>query len=200
MSMDLLLTKEGKAAWIQFFNEHAAEGEGLQGNLAAAWSKAEGYAARFALVIHLVREACGAAAPNSGVDATDVAAGAELARWFVAEANRVYVVMGESPEARVRRLLADWIRTHGGRVTARDVARGPRAYRADEKAAEEALDALAGAGWGAWEVAPASEKGGRPTRRFVLRAEPAAPSTSAPPPPPPPPPPERPPGRDRGTL
>ncbi len=180
LPVDLPLTKEGKAAWIQFFNEHAAEGEGLHGSLAAAWSKAEGYAARFALVIHVVREACGEAAPNSGVDARDVAAGADLSRWFLAETERVYAVLGESPEARVRRILTDWIRARGGRVTARDLARGPRAYRGNETTAEQALDGLVNAGWGTWEEAPPSEKGGRPTRRFVLRAEPAATSTSPP--------------------
>lgn len=204
--VDLVLTKEGKAAWIQFFNEHAAEGEGLHGRLAAAWSKAEGYAARFALVIHVVREACGEATPNSGVDARDVAAGAELSRWFLAETERVYAVLGESPEARARRILSDWIRARGGRVTARDLARGPREYRGKEAVAEQALDGLVNAGWGTWDVAPPSEKGGRPTRRFVLRAEPATPSTSAPPPlpatsevPPVPPPPAAEPGRERGT-
>ncbi|MCC7137604.1 MAG: DUF3987 domain-containing protein [Planctomycetes bacterium] len=202
LPIDLPLTKEGKAAWIQFFNEHAAEGEGLDGRLAAAWSKAEGYAARFALVIHLVREAHGEAAPSSGVDAGDVAAGAELSRWFLAETERVYAVLGESPDVRAKRILTDWIRAHGGRVTARDLARGPRAFRGNEAAAEQALDGLVNAGWGTWEEAAPSEKGGRPTRRFVLRAEPAATSTSAPPPPetpPVPPPPDAAPGRERGS-
>ena len=166
------LTPEGKAAWIRFFNKHAEDGDGLHGKLAAAWSKAEGYAARFALVLHLVREATGEAAPNSGVGPGDIAAGAALVRWFLGEADRVYAVLGESPEARGRRVLADWIRARGGKVTVRDLARGPRAYRGNEAAAEQALDGLVKAGWGTWEDVRPSEGGGRPTRRFVLRMEP----------------------------
>ncbi len=164
-------TPEGKAAWIEFFNQHAEDGAGLQGKLAAAWSKAEGYAARFALVTHLVREAAGEVPPHSGVDAKDIAAGAALARWFVDEAERVYAVLGESPQTRGRRVLVEWVRARGGRVTGRDLARGPRAYRGAEAEAERALQDLVAAGWGMWEDVPASKQGGRPTRRFVLRAE-----------------------------
>jgi len=49
------LTPEGKAAWIEFYNEHATEQVELTGDLSAAWSKLEGYAARLALVTHFVR-------------------------------------------------------------------------------------------------------------------------------------------------
>lgn len=166
------LTPEGKAAWIRFYNEHAEEGDGLHGKLAAAWSKGECYAARFALVLHLVREATGEAAANSGVGERDIAAGATLTRWFLGEADRVYAVLGESSDARGRRVLADWIRARGGKVTVRELARGPRTYRNKEAAAEQALQDLVAAGWGTWEEVPPSKKGGRPTRRFVLRDEP----------------------------
>ena len=53
--VDLTLTREAKAAWVRFYNEHAREQVDLSGDLAAAWSKLEGYAARFALLVHLVR-------------------------------------------------------------------------------------------------------------------------------------------------
>lgn|GEM_PF-6363501 len=52
----LPMTPKAKALFIEFYNAHNAQqqaGEG--GDLAAAWSKLEGYAARLALIIHCVR-------------------------------------------------------------------------------------------------------------------------------------------------
>ena len=172
--VDLVFTPDGKAAWIQFFNEHAREGECLDGSLAAAWSKAEGYAARFALLVSLIQQAAGNATSAGGtIDAHAVHAGVALARWFAAEAERVYAVLRESPEESERRRLSDWVRGRGGQVTARDLARGPRTFRGNNAAAEQALQDLVDSGWGAWEEVPPSKRGGRPTRRFVLRGEPA---------------------------
>src|SRR5208283_608648 len=55
--IDIPLSPGGKAAWIEFFNAHNAEQVELSGDLAAAWSKLEGYTARFALLVHLIRAA-----------------------------------------------------------------------------------------------------------------------------------------------
>ena len=49
------VSKEAKEVWVRFYNEHADEQVEMKGDLAAAWSKLEGYAARFALLIHLIR-------------------------------------------------------------------------------------------------------------------------------------------------
>jgi hypothetical protein len=49
------LSAEAKAIWIDFFNEHNAVMESTHGKLAAAYSKLEAYAARFALVLAMVR-------------------------------------------------------------------------------------------------------------------------------------------------
>ena len=48
--MTLLLSIEGKEAWVRFFTEHAAEHFRLTGALAAAWSKLRGLRRQFALV------------------------------------------------------------------------------------------------------------------------------------------------------
>ena len=87
--------------------------------------------------------------------------------WAKGEAQRVYGILGESDESRDMRKLAEWIGRHGGRVTARDLQRGPRRYRAADDA-ETALAALVAAGMGRWETAPARPTGGRPTRVFAL--------------------------------
>jgi hypothetical protein len=56
---DVSLSPQGKQAWIEFYNAHAVEQADMAGDLAAAWSKLEGYAARFALLVHLVRAESG---------------------------------------------------------------------------------------------------------------------------------------------
>jgi hypothetical protein len=189
----LTLADDGKRAWVTFFHEHATEQAELSGDLLAAWSKLEGYAARLALVLHLTRWAAAQDNPagnsvsptkSSGrpaaglpsmvdaaippVDAGSIAAGVALARWFGDEARRVYAILGESDDDRETRRLVEWIDRKGGTVTPRDLTHGVRAYRGDPDAAERALSALVKAGIGRWDADAHGPKGGRPAQRFRL--------------------------------
>jgi len=163
------LSADGKAAWVQFYNAHAEEHEALTGDLSAAWSKLEGYAARLALVIHCVRWAIDdpTLATMDEIDAESVKAGVRLSRWFGNEARRVYAILGENDEQRDRRRLVELIQRKGGSVTVRDLMRSTRMF-ADAESAEQALDELGKAGYGRWETPPIGPAGGHPTRRFVL--------------------------------
>ncbi len=165
------LSDEGKATWIAFYNEHAAEQAELTGGLSAAWSKLEGYAARLALIVHLVR--CAADDPTlanaEAVDSASVAAGIELSRWFGNEARRVYAILEASSEDREQQELIRWISDHGGSVSVRELARGLRTYRGQSKAAKAALDELVEAGKGQWRCPAPTVRGGRPAVRFHLR-------------------------------
>lgn len=163
------LADDGKAAWVRFYNEHANEQAELSGDLSAAWSKLEGYAARLALVVHLIRWAAGDATLRdpSRVDEASIAAGVVLARWFGDEARRVYAILSESDDDRETRRLVEWIERKGGTVTVRDLTRGPREYRNTERAAK-ALGELVASGVGRWEVDTHGPKGGRPADRFRL--------------------------------
>jgi hypothetical protein len=165
----LRLTPEGKKAWIKFYNDHAKEQARLTGDLSAAWSKLEGYAARLALVIHLVRCVSGDETGVSidEVDEVSIAAGVELSRWFGQEARRVYDILGESDENRDQRQLIELIRRKGGTVTGRDLMRASRLYPAADDA-EKALQELADAGLGRWEFDNHDGGPGRPARRFTL--------------------------------
>lgn len=168
--LDLPLTPEGKRVWVSFYNSHAQEQVELTGDLAASWSKLEGYAARLALVVHLARWAAGDPTlenPNL-VDEGSVNAGVELSRWFGHEARRVYAILGESPEERQHRRLVEMIQSKGGAVTVRDVQRSSRQY-ATAADAEQALNRLVRAGMGVWESPKPSRAGGRPVRRFMLK-------------------------------
>jgi len=163
------LSPGGKRAWIEFYDAHAAEYDELTGDLSAAWSKLEGYAARLALVVHFVR--WGAGDPElqdpDAVDEASVVTGVALSRWFGREARRVYGILDESDEERDRRRLLELIERKGGSVTIRGLLRSSRMF-ATASEAEMALDVLVQAGKGRWESPEPGSHGGRPTRRFVL--------------------------------
>lgn len=160
------MTPDAKAAWVGYFNSHAKEQADLTGELAAAWSKLEEYAARLALVIHFARWAAGDADPDA-VDVESMKAGIELAQWFKAEAKRVYAMLSQSDEDREQRQLVDWIRGKGGSVTVRELTRGPRDYRRTDDA-EAALQELVEAGMGEWQTDTHQGGRGRPVRIFSL--------------------------------
>jgi hypothetical protein len=168
------LSTKAKAVWVEFYGAHAEEQADLTGDLAAAWSKLEEYAARLALVVHFVRWAAGdpTLAKPDVVDATSMQAGVTLAGWFKHEARRVYAMLGESGAERDHRRLVEWIGVRkGGSVTAREVRQGCR-WLKEAGAAEAALDELVRAGRGVWQDAPSAANGGRPTRVFVLPTAP----------------------------
>jgi hypothetical protein len=163
------LGADAKAAWEVYYNAHAIEQADLIGDMAAAWSKLEEYAARLALVVHFIRWA--AADPNltdpNIVDAVSMNAGIALAKWFKHEARRVYAMLDESDRERDQRRLVDWIRHKGDKVTPREVQQGCR-WLKEPGAAETALEELVKAGRGTWRDVPTTEKGGRPARAFTL--------------------------------
>jgi hypothetical protein len=166
--VEIGLTRDAKAEWKKYYNDHAQEQTDLSGDLSAAWSKLEEYAARLALVIHYARWAADDEDLESpdAVDAASMKAGIVLAQWFKAEARRVYALLSESDEDRDQRRLIEWIERKGGSVTARDVQQGNRQYHT-APAAEAALEELVKAGCGDWEPTPPGRRG-QPTRRFVL--------------------------------
>src|SRR5262249_40155162 len=87
------LSPEAKELWVAFYNSWAAEQAAVEGEVAAALSKLEGYAARFALLHHVVTLKgldCDDALHPVGV--RSIEAGITLARWFGAEARRIYTM------------------------------------------------------------------------------------------------------------
>jgi hypothetical protein len=163
------LSGDAKTAWKAYYNAHAVEQADLTGDMAAAWSKLEEYAARLSLVVHFTRWAAGD--PNLTkpeiVDAASMNAGIVLAKWFKHEARRVYSMLDESDADREERRLVDWIGRKGGTATPREVQQGCR-WLKEPGAAEAALEELVRAGRGTWLDVPTTAKGGRPARAFVL--------------------------------
>jgi hypothetical protein len=163
------LSPEAKRIWVEYYNLHGAEQVRLQSDLAAAWSKLEGYTPRFALIIHMVRWATGDPTLKDPfvIDEVSMATGIQLAKWFKHEAWRLYAKLGETGPAQADRMLLDWIERHGGSTTVRELTHGVRSYRGNAEQAAEDLEKLVQAGrLVGTHVAP-SRKGGRP--RFEYR-------------------------------
>lgn len=165
--VDVPLSNEGHRVWIQFYDEFAERQAAAHGDIAAAFSKLEGYAARFALNHQFIRWAAIPDFPGDAIDRASMEFGVELAHWFAHEAKRIYGLLAESDEDRDQRDLLEYIQSRDAAITVRDLRRGPRQYRSQE-AAREALDGLVQAGLAVWEHPPGGKAGGRPVRRVRL--------------------------------
>lgn len=160
------LSSSGKAAWVEFYNQHAERQADATGEQAAALSKIEGAAARIALALHCVREAAGDRTVSTQIDEQDIGSGVAIARWYADEAERVYQVLRETDEDRLRRQVVELISRRGGTITANDLRRRSRHFATNEDA-ELFLDGLVKGGVGTWAEAQ-HEGAGRPTREFHL--------------------------------
>jgi hypothetical protein len=169
------LEPAAKAAYVAWHDRHGEELAELTGDRAAAWSKLTETAARLALIVHAVRVAAGNAT-SEDVDAESMDRALRLVEWHKHETRRVYSILGQTDEEAAERQsddrLAAWIERRGGTTTARDLIAACRWIGTSDEA-EAALRRLVAAGRGEWHDRPPSERGGRPTRDFVLRRQPA---------------------------
>jgi DNA polymerase I-like protein with 3'-5' exonuclease and polymerase domains len=170
MPIAVRLSPAAKALWVTFYGEWADRQAAAEGDLAAAYAKLEAYAARFALVHHVVSRVRSGAVEDP-VSTDSMAAGVTLTRWFGQEAERIYATLGESEEETNVRRLVDFIRARGGSTTARELQKSnSRKYR-DADQAKAALDELVQAGLGEWRKPAAGLKGGQPAVRFILHPD-----------------------------
>jgi DNA polymerase I-like protein with 3'-5' exonuclease and polymerase domains len=186
------LSQEGKAAWVRFYNDWAQEQAAAEGELAAAFSKLEAYAARFALIHHVIGRAARGEDDLVPVERESVEAGVVLCRWFAVEARRIYSTLSESTEERDTRRLVEFVQARGGRINARALQKSNSRKFPTADAAEVALDMLVQDGMARWVEHATTERGGRPTRFCELLPTPDTTDTTpdvrddddTPPPPP----------------
>jgi hypothetical protein len=164
----LNLSEPARKRWIAFYSawgevQHQAEGE-----QAAAFAKIEGYAARLIRWHHVVTHpACGQD-DRCPIAEASAQAGIEMARWFAAEATRIYRMLREDDEARDCRRLVEFVQHRGGRISVKELQRANGRKHPTRAEANAALEGLVQAGLGYWEERTRTPKGGRPTQTFVL--------------------------------
>jgi DNA polymerase I-like protein with 3'-5' exonuclease and polymerase domains len=165
----LKLSPEAKTAWVQFYNGWAKEQAVVEGELAAAYSKLEAYAARFTLLHHVVRRVARGEDDLAPVEKDSVEAGVILCRWFANEVRRIYSTLNESDEARDIRRLVEFIRSRGGNITTRLLQNSNSRKYPTADAAEADLNRLVEAELADWQEQTPTAKGGRGTRWLILR-------------------------------
>lgn len=108
------LTDGGRAEWQRFTEAHAAElnDEDFPDHLKGSWSKLRGYCGRLALVVHLLRGACGEDV-SAGVDEESVRRATLLVGYFKAHARRVLFAMDADRTAARARRIVRWIQREG---------------------------------------------------------------------------------------
>jgi len=159
--------------FVEFYNTNGEEMYEAEEDQRSSMSKLEGYALRFALIFHCCRypdcprEHC--------IGLEDMSAAVELTRWFVGESNRISLLLGEQAEDRDLRTLADRVErkamSHGGRITVQQLQNSnSKKYKRSEQA-ESDLEALAGGGFGAWELGDRPGQGGHRPRYYRPTAE-----------------------------
>jgi hypothetical protein len=143
-----------------FVNSNGAEQQALHGHLASQWSKLEEIPARLAIVLHCVHQV------TTGVDDAFVVGertmqeAIQLTEWFKSEVLRIKSALSESEDIREARHLIEWIRSKGGRITARDLCRNRRDIESTEQADLQLIH-LVSIGAGNWE-------GIHKSREFIL--------------------------------
>src|SRR5262249_29981711 len=164
----LTLSPDARAAWITFYDGWAAEQEAADGELAAAFSKLEAYAARFALLHHVVKHVGMGDDDLAPVERESVEAGAALCRWFAHETRRIYALLSESEEQCEARRLFDFIQARGGTIPVRNLMRSNCRRYPDAEAAEAALTALVVAGLARWVEPETTMQGGKAIKAVEL--------------------------------
>jgi hypothetical protein len=164
----LKLTRPAKETWVAFYNDWAERQAEADGDLASCLSKLEAYAARFALIHHVVSRVASGQDDSDPVELASIESGIVLAKWFADESERVYTVLAESKEQRAVRKLVDWIAARGGRVSPRDLQRSNSRRWPTHDLAEKALQELVDASLGRWTEGQIPEGGGYRPRWFEL--------------------------------
>ncbi|MGD0138515.1 MAG: DUF3987 domain-containing protein [Tepidisphaeraceae bacterium] len=164
----MIQTADALELFKTFVNGHSRETAAMYNErLRAAWSKLEGYCARFALVLQVVADTVDGRI-NCNVSASVMQNAIELTEWFKYETRRVYSILHGDQQEDEQNSLIGWIYSHGGRIKARDLVRNFRQYRSNPAAATAALQSLVDDGLGRWEYPIQNPRGGAPSPTFVL--------------------------------
>jgi len=130
----LTLSESAKSQFVGFYNANADERAGMESaTQKGVWAKLTGYAARIALVFHVVKWSNGETADFSPVDGQTMESAIRLIQWYKREALRIIETMrGEVAQIDLEATaILDIIRRNGGAITVRELQRRRSAYQAD---------------------------------------------------------------------
>jgi hypothetical protein len=175
----LAFSPDGLEAFKAWCDRLAADmnAEDFPRELVGPCSKMKGYAARFALVIHLMRVACdeaGDAKTEGEVDAEDVKRAVMLCDYFRAHYKLVACRLQQSKEDKDVETLVAWLHKKGKDVcTARDVHRANLCGITKSSDAEKLLAAAVDRGFGDWQGpgTGTSRAAGKSNKWFGLKAK-----------------------------
>jgi hypothetical protein len=162
------LTPEARPCWEAWYNRHAAETEAddFPDVLVGPWAKMVAYAARLALVVHLLRFVCKEAA-GEAVDAESLRRAFVLVDYFKSHARAVYARFRVSREDRRADKAIAWIRRNGGECQPTDLAKKNVAGVRKKSEAEALMRELVDRGYGSLETRKAGNN--KTVARFVAR-------------------------------
>jgi hypothetical protein len=165
--IELPLDADAMPLWVDFYNAHGAELHDKQGDEAAAWSKLECYAARMALLLHLLwwAEDDSPVVDQWAIAGDSMARAIQLVEWFKYETRRVYCPFSETEIDRRLRKLCEYVESHGGVAKLRDIQRAMGYAHADDVRADARMLEHAHIGT-VEQITRAS--GGRPSKCFRL--------------------------------
>lgn len=112
----ITLSTGARQVWEWFTRSNASEinTEGFPQHLRGPWSKLRGYAGRLALILHLLRWACGELQSDDGttpVDEESMTRAMELVDYFKGHARKVYASMDADSRIADARLVLKWLET-----------------------------------------------------------------------------------------
>jgi hypothetical protein len=165
----LNLAPEACPLWRDWYNTHMAETEqpDFPDALMGPWSKLVAYAGRLALIVHLLRHACGEPVSDE-VDAESLERAFRLIAYFKSHARAVYDHL-QLPKklSRIQKVIA-WIREHRkAECCPSHLARNEVAGIRTRTQAEAVMKELADLGYGRLEERRAANN--RKVTRFITR-------------------------------
>ena len=163
----LQFSKNGRAAFREWISSHYDElnDPTFSPMLRGPWAKLEGYVARFALILHLLRQAAETTGPE--VDEISVYGAAALADYFKAHARRAYGLLNATALEKQAAAVLEYLeRQPGRRISLRDLVRSGAGKIRDAKGAKAALEYLQNQGAG--EVVTLSYTSGQNGEGFEL--------------------------------
>jgi hypothetical protein len=147
------MNHEAKKAAADWYKKHTHErnADDFPPGLSGPWSKMRSYYFRVALVLHLLRVACGEQINPDEVDEISMVAADAVMRYFKSHARIVYERLYHLKDDRLAERALAWIKTRPGQeCNARDMMRSSLTKRASESL--ELMRDLVDRGWGRIET------------------------------------------------